>query len=91
VVIDIQMPSLDGYGVARLIRDRYDDRKPRLVALTGFGSPASKVLALAAGFDEHIAKAADPEVLRRAVEAMASDRGDYGPVIRATAAVSQDK
>jgi CheY-like chemotaxis protein len=62
-LVDIDMPLIDGYGLARRVRQALGDGV-RLVALTGRDERA---LALAAGFDEHLLKPAEPEVIRWAV------------------------
>src|SRR5215831_14227093 len=47
-ILDIAMPALDGYGLARRIRSEIGSL-PHLIALTGFGSASSKSEAMAAG------------------------------------------
>jgi len=54
-IIDIGMPGLDGYEVARRVRQAVPDPIV-LIALTGFGQSEDKEKALAAGFDEHLTK-----------------------------------
>jgi CheY-like chemotaxis protein len=61
LVVEIEMPILDGYSVARRIR-RELGNSVRLIALTGH---CDRERALAAGFDEHVLKPADPERLSR--------------------------
>jgi signal transduction histidine kinase/ActR/RegA family two-component response regulator len=61
-LIDVGLPGLDGYEVARRIR-RLPPPHPRLVALTGYGSPDDRARALEAGFDEHLVKPVDPQRL----------------------------
>lgn len=71
-VLDIGMPGLDGHEVARRIRAEPWGRDIVLIAATGWGQPADRAAALAAGFDEHVAKpvtAADLQRLLRAHEA----------------------
>jgi CheY-like chemotaxis protein len=59
VVLDIGLPDMNGYEVAR--RLRATPRSPRLlVALTGWGAAEDRQLARAAGFDHHLTKPADP-------------------------------
>ena len=58
VIVDIGLPKMDGYEVARAIRLRCDYRL-RLIALTGYGLPEDQSKALQAGFDAHLAKPAD--------------------------------
>lgn len=66
--IDIGLPGIDGYEVARRIRAARGHAS-RLVALSGYGSPQHRAEALAAGFDEHIAKPISLAQLRRAIAA----------------------
>jgi CheY-like chemotaxis protein len=61
-LIDIGLPEVDGYEVARRIRKRLGD-SVRLVALTGYSDAEARRLAAEAGFDEHIVKPVDPERL----------------------------
>ena len=53
--VDIGLPGIDGYEVARRVRAR-GGTLPYLVALSGYGSKEHRERAFAAGFDEHIAK-----------------------------------
>ncbi len=57
-ILDIAMPVLDGYGLARRVRSELD-APPRLVALTGFGTDSSEAEAKSAGFDAYFCKPAD--------------------------------
>lgn len=63
VLVDIGMPKLSGYDVARHIRDRYGKAGPVLVALTGWKQASDRILATLAGFDHHVAKPYDPGAL----------------------------
>jgi len=65
VLCDIGLPGIDGYEVARAFRADTDLRPALLVALTGYALPDDLAKARAAGFDEHLAKPADPEKLER--------------------------
>jgi len=57
-ILDIAMPALDGYGLARRVRSEVDS-PPHLVALTGFGTEADEGKAKSAGFDAYFRKPAD--------------------------------
>lgn len=57
-ILDIAMPALDGFGLARRIRSELGSR-PRLVALTGYGADSDKAEAADAGFDAYFCKPAD--------------------------------
>lgn len=54
--IDIGLPGLDGYGVARRVRAEKENKGIRLVALTGYGRPEDRQRVLEAGFDAHLVK-----------------------------------
>jgi CheY-like chemotaxis protein len=60
-IIDIGMPQLNGYDVARSIRSTVWGRALYLVALTGWGQDDDKRRAAAAGFDLHLTKPVDPD------------------------------
>jgi signal transduction histidine kinase/ActR/RegA family two-component response regulator len=64
--LDIGMPRMDGYETARRIREVLGP-KIRLVALTGWGQDDDKRRSQAAGFDHHLTKPPDPEVLERLI------------------------
>jgi CheY-like chemotaxis protein len=63
IVCDIGLPGLDGYGVARAIRQAPATAHACLIALTGYGSDEDRRRAHEAGFDFHLVKPAPPEVL----------------------------
>jgi signal transduction histidine kinase/ActR/RegA family two-component response regulator len=63
VLLDIGLPKLNGYEVARRIREQKRDRALRLIALTGWGQEEDRILAREAGFDAHMVKPVDIEVL----------------------------
>jgi CheY-like chemotaxis protein/anti-sigma regulatory factor (Ser/Thr protein kinase) len=63
VLMDIGMPGMDGYEVARRIRSTPGGDRFHLVALTGWGQADDKQRALATGFDEHLTKPVDPDML----------------------------
>jgi len=64
VLLDIGMPGMDGYEVARRLRERTDPRDVLLVALTGWGQEKDRLNSKAAGFDHHLIKPADLGALR---------------------------
>ena len=67
-LLDIGMPHLDGYEVARRIRASTWGREAMLVAVTGWGQAKDRALAREAGFDEHFTKPLDPVQLARALQ-----------------------
>jgi signal transduction histidine kinase/CheY-like chemotaxis protein len=65
VLLDIGMPGMDGYEVARRLRADPRTQDLLLVALTGYGSQQDRKRSREAGFDRHLVKPVDPEDLRR--------------------------
>lgn len=59
VVLDIGLPGMSGFDVAREMRKREATRSVLLLALTGWGSEADRQSALDAGFDHHLTKPVD--------------------------------
>jgi PAS domain S-box-containing protein len=59
VLLDIGLPGMDGYEVARTIRSRFAGRKTAIVALTGWGQDSDRRQAREAGFDHHLVKPAE--------------------------------
>jgi CheY-like chemotaxis protein len=68
ILLDIGLPGMDGYEVARRIRQQPDGASVRLIALTGYGQESDKSRTRAAGFDEHLVK---PVELRNLHQALA--------------------
>ncbi|HEX8031004.1 MAG TPA: ATP-binding protein [Vicinamibacterales bacterium] len=65
VLLDIGMPGMDGYEVARRIRANPANQRISLIALTGWGQEEDRRRSVAAGFDHHLVKPADIEQLRQ--------------------------
>jgi CheY-like chemotaxis protein len=61
-LVDIGLPGIDGYEVARRIR-ALGPPQPFLVALTGYSRPEDRQRAAEAGFDTHLVKPVDPAAL----------------------------
>ena len=74
VLVDIGLPGMDGCELATAIRARASLRTPRLIAVTGFGSPDDVVRSLAAGFDEHLVKPIDDRTITNAIAFARDDR-----------------
>lgn len=62
-LLDVQMPVMDGYQLARAIRERHPDKRLRLLALTAHAMSGDKERCLAAGMDGYLTKPVMPEVL----------------------------
>jgi CheY-like chemotaxis protein/two-component sensor histidine kinase len=65
VLLDIGLPKLDGYGVARKIRQQPWGKDMRLIAVTGWGQESDRREGFDAGFDSHFVKPVDPLSLRK--------------------------
>ncbi len=61
VLLDIGLPGLDGYEVARRLRAAPETRACRLIAITGYGQSDDHARSEAAGFDRHLIKPVEPE------------------------------
>ena len=76
--VDIGLPDIDGYELARRVRARLGSQPLQLVALSGFGQRGDRERALVAGFDHHLAKPASPADLQKLLEeASARRRGSW--------------
>jgi CheY-like chemotaxis protein len=69
VLLDIGLPEMDGYEVARRLRELPQTRKALLIALTGYGQQGDRNKGKAAGFDGHLLKPVDPHALGKMIEA----------------------
>ena len=67
VLLDIGMPYLNGYDTAGRIRAALRDRKPLLVAITGWGQSEDRRRSIAAGFDHHLVKPIDAAALSQLI------------------------
>jgi CheY-like chemotaxis protein len=64
-IVDLGLPVMSGYDLARRIRRHPQAAGMRLVALSGYGQDADIQAALDAGFDEHLTKPPDPARLEQ--------------------------
>ncbi|HEX5611759.1 MAG TPA: PAS domain S-box protein, partial [Burkholderiales bacterium] len=67
IVLDIGLPGMDGFEVAKRLRTRPVFRKTPIIAVTGYGQEEDRRHSREAGFTEHLAKPVDPELLHRLV------------------------
>jgi CheY-like chemotaxis protein len=65
MLLDIGMPTQDGYDVAREVRSQPWGTDVRLIAVSGYFSPEDRERALQAGFDDLLSKPIDPHTLQR--------------------------
>ncbi|HYE35113.1 PAS domain S-box protein [Methylocaldum sp.] len=63
VLLDIGLPGMDGYEVARQMRGLPGLQKALMIAVTGYGQADDRARSKAAGFDHHLVKPVDPEIL----------------------------
>ena len=73
-LLDIGLPGMDGYELARRLREALDGRV-RLVAVTAYARPEDRDRALRAGFDVHLTKPVEPAELRLLLEKAAAPVG----------------
>jgi CheY-like chemotaxis protein len=76
-LVDLGLPGLDGYEVARQIRAALGGAV-RLVALTGYGEPEDRDRTAAAGFDLHLVKPVHPDRLSQTILDLLGQSGDGG-------------
>ncbi|HEX5819110.1 MAG TPA: PAS domain S-box protein [Gemmatimonadales bacterium] len=74
VLLDIGLPELDGYQVAKRIRAQSPDENLMLVAMTGYGQSSERQRSLESGFDHHLVKPADFTVLQALLATMVDRR-----------------
>jgi CheY-like chemotaxis protein len=65
VLLDIGLPIMNGWQVAKQIREQSSGKRPLIVAITGYGSSADRLRSQAAGIDLHLVKPVDPEELEK--------------------------
>jgi CheY-like chemotaxis protein len=63
MLLDIGLPTLDGYELARRLRQAPETASATLIALTGYGRDEDRRRSHQAGFDHHLVKPVDPERL----------------------------
>ncbi len=68
MLLDIGLPNMDGYEVARQLRKLPETQQAVLIALTGYGQPDDQERAAAAGFNHHLLKPVDPMILSAFLE-----------------------
>jgi PAS domain S-box-containing protein len=88
VLIDIGLPGISGYEVAKRLRGLDWARSALLIALTGWGQDNDKALAVQAGFDHHLTKPADVDEIDRLVSSYLRERGQARPASQSRALTS---
>src|SRR5215203_3756132 len=75
IFLDIGMPGMNGYDVARRLRARPETRNAVLIATTGGGQEEDRRQSKEAGFDEHLVKPLDPKSLDELIARLAERKG----------------
>jgi two-component system CheB/CheR fusion protein len=86
VLLDVGLPGLTGYDVARRLRQMPQFAHTVLIALTGYDTPEARAASAAAGFDHHICKPVNFDELARLLNCQASAAGRGDPASSAAAA-----
>jgi PAS domain S-box-containing protein len=76
VLLDIGLPGIDGYEVARRLRHLDETKETFLIAVTGYGKTEDRVKALTTGFNYHITKPVDPAELEIIIKNLKPTRAD---------------
>jgi two-component system CheB/CheR fusion protein len=79
-VLDVGLPEMDGLEVARRLRANPQLAGIRLVALTGYGQPSDRAIALQAGFDEHLVKPVHADDLLKLLAHMRGNGAGAGKI-----------
>jgi len=82
VLLDVQMPRMDGLEVARCIRQWPREKRPRLIAMTANAMQGDREECLGAGMDDYIAKPIHLQVLQAALERCAEAEEEAAPPAR---------
>jgi CheY-like chemotaxis protein len=83
MLLDIGLPDMDGYEVARRLRSLSVLKDTRLIAITGYGQANDRARTLAAGFDDHLVKPVGVDEIKRSMVGMSAEElnrpiGDAG-------------
>jgi CheY-like chemotaxis protein len=82
-VIDIGLPGMNGYEVARRLRQKGVEAPGLLIALTGYGQKEDRARSAEAGFDHHFVKPADPRMIQSAIAGWSGAEAQAHTVSRA--------
>jgi signal transduction histidine kinase/ActR/RegA family two-component response regulator len=74
LLLDIGMPGMDGYELARLLRRQGETKDAVLIAITGYAQEEDREQAIAAGFNYHMAKPVDPDDLHELLTLITSGK-----------------
>jgi CheY-like chemotaxis protein len=71
-ILDLGLPVMDGFELARHIIEKGSNRRPRLIALTGYGGQADMARTRATGFDAHLVKPVNVAMLVSVIDGEAA-------------------
>jgi CheY-like chemotaxis protein len=71
--LDLGMPHLNGYDLARKLRTHFAPGSLQIVALTAYGEPKDRVASRQAGFDAHVTKPVSPELVEAIIKTVLPD------------------
>lgn len=63
ILLDLGLPDIDGLEVARRVRDRFGPQVPLIIAISGHGNASDRSATDSGGFDDHLVKPVDPQVI----------------------------
>ncbi len=75
VFLDLGMPGMDGYEVARQLRQRFPESNLRIIALTGWGHDEARRRSKESGFDDHLVKPVEPDTIHAVLAGQTSSTG----------------
>src|SRR5262249_54335317 len=77
LILDINMPGMSGYAIARELRERHGTLAPRLIALSGVWTRSSDgLVATAVGFDHYLPKPCEPKEVLQLIEPLRTGSSD---------------
>jgi CheY-like chemotaxis protein len=79
VLLDLNLPAMDGYEVARKLRERPETHEAILAAVSGWGQPEDRRRSKDAGFDRHYVKPVDPNIITKLLSDARGGRGKLPP------------
>ena len=79
VLLDIGLPDMDGYEVARHLRRQPQTKDVTLIAMTGYGRDSDRQRSEEAGIDRHLVKPVDPQKLQDLLATLAKQRSNHVP------------
>ena len=68
ILLDIQLPVMDGYAVANKLREILGKKRIPIIAITSYAMPGDREKALAAGCTDHITKPINPDTFISSIE-----------------------